>query len=700
MTKSKRRKRRHPIDIKVENKRLTKLAKKGTPLKKRDRRFRRALKRRAHFDECRIQDEQLDKDLLEARQVRYSDDDELDEEPLPLDMLDPDYDFTMPTQQASDDEEAKDDVDVYEDFESERHSKKQRQSIDKKERLLLPLKTISGKLILVKESNEEPALSEPTNAGCSTPQLSVEDEKPPDLISVYATRQKILNDCKTEIATVCSQVIANPGENISRLKRLFDIVHGRKYPEILLTAGKLTIASLTRVFVDVVPGYSIRAPSSKEMAQQMKKETKKIWEYEQSLLSVYRKYLQLLEKLIRRVKGNRQQVINEQLGILALKQYSVLLLRHPHFNYRNNILVVLIPLMNCKDATVRTIACNTFYQLFDEDATGEVSLDAVKYINQFMRKKSSRIRPEMLDTLLHLRLMSAKNSASAKEETKSSKGGDPFRNMSGRKRKYYKSLRRLQYDLKEIDAEEAELMVQKHHTKIVEHLFNIYFRILRRQPERTLLRPVLAGLSKFAHLINVDFFDSLIASMRTVLNLSDLSVLDSLHSIHTVLMVLSNEGEALNIDPYFFQNFLYALIPKMMAEKRRGSIPLNRVAGFVKRVSENLETMKQPELVASLLAIRSYFMSHPRLECMIDDDEEECAPGLYNAKSNDLEHCGAISSKLDVLRNLQTHPSKLVRQIAVHILSNFPSKGKGALLPELTKEAPETILQKLSGADI
>ncbi|KFD49972.1 hypothetical protein M514_09186 [Trichuris suis] len=466
-------------------------------------------------------------------------------------------------------EEAKDVADVYEDFESQHQSQGQEQPIAEKGRLLLPLKTLSGKLILVKESNEQSAQSEPTTAGCSTPQPSIHDEKPTDLISVYAMRRKILNDCKAEIATVCSQVIANPGENMSRLKRLFDIVHGRKYPEILLTAGKLTITSLTRVFVDVVPGYSIRAPSGKEMAQQMKKETKKIWDYEHSLLSVYRKYLQLLEKLIRRVKGNRQQVINEQLGILALKQYSILLLRHPHFNYRNNLLVVLIPLMNCRDATVRTIACNTFRQLFDEDTTGEVSLDAVKFINQFMRKKSSRTRPEMLDTLLHLRLMSAKKSASADEETKSSKGDDPFKKMSSRKRKYYKSLRRLQYDLKEIDAEEAELMVQRYHTKIVEHLFNIYFRVLRRQPERALLRPVLAGLSKFAHLINVDFFDSLIASMRMVLNLSDLSVLDSLHSIHTVLMVLSNEGQALNIDPYFFQNFLYALVPKMMAEKRR-----------------------------------------------------------------------------------------------------------------------------------
>jgi nucleolar complex protein 3 len=48
----------------------------------------------------------------------------------------------------------------------------------------------------------------------------------------------------------------------------------------------------------------------------------------------------------------------------------------------------------------------------------------------------------------------------------------------------------------------------------MKHVFATYFRVLRKMPDTTLVSPVLAGLSKFAHLINIDFFDDLINSFE------------------------------------------------------------------------------------------------------------------------------------------------------------------------------------------
>ena len=47
----------------------------------------------------------------------------------------------------------------------------------------------------------------------------------------------------------------------------------------------------------------------------------------------------------------------------------------------------------------------------------------------------------------------------------------------------------------------------------MKQLFMTYFRLLKRMPTTALLPPVLEGLAKFAHLINVDFFEDLITTL-------------------------------------------------------------------------------------------------------------------------------------------------------------------------------------------
>jgi nucleolar complex protein 3 len=51
----------------------------------------------------------------------------------------------------------------------------------------------------------------------------------------------------------------------------------------------------------------------------------------------------------------------------------------------------------------------------------------------------------------------------------------------------------------------------------MKHVFAVYFRVLRKMPDTQLISPVLAGLSKFAHLINIDFFDDLIGSFEDLI---------------------------------------------------------------------------------------------------------------------------------------------------------------------------------------
>lgn len=49
-------------------------------------------------------------------------------------------------------------------------------------------------------------------------------------------------------------------------------------------------------------------------------------------------------------------------------------------------------------------------------------------------------------------------------------------------------------------------------------MFVTYFRVLKTVGHSPVLSPVLEGLAKFAHLINVDFFNDLMGALHTLLN--------------------------------------------------------------------------------------------------------------------------------------------------------------------------------------
>ena len=62
------------------------------------------------------------------------------------------------------------------------------------------------------------------------------------------------------------------------------------------------------------------------------------------------------------------------------------------------------------------------------------------------------------------------------------------------------------------------LLLFTQQTEILKFVFVTYFRVLKTVGHSPLLSPVLEGLAKFAHLINVDFFNDLMAALHTLLD--------------------------------------------------------------------------------------------------------------------------------------------------------------------------------------
>lgn len=126
------------------------------------------------------------------------------------------------------------------------------------------------------------------------------------------------------------------------------------------------------------------------------------------------------------------------------------------------------------------------------------------------------------------------------------------------------------------------------HTETLKLLFVLYFRILKNPRQTSLLPAALRGISKYAHLVNIDFFKDLVHVLKSlIMRESDMVDSDAKESrsvdiqrrllcIVTAFELLSGQGlsrlarmkyvsncqpgEALNIDLSDFVKYLYSII--------------------------------------------------------------------------------------------------------------------------------------------
>uniref|UniRef100_A0A915NQW3 Nucleolar complex-associated protein 3 N-terminal domain-containing protein n=1 Tax=Meloidogyne floridensis TaxID=298350 RepID=A0A915NQW3_9BILA len=86
---------------------------------------------------------------------------------------------------------------------------------------------------------------------------------------------KLVEEAKIKIATNAELIIADPNENISKFRILLKMAFGEDLtPLIREDIQKLATATLSEVFVNILPGYKIHTLTDVEKGQKMKKETK------------------------------------------------------------------------------------------------------------------------------------------------------------------------------------------------------------------------------------------------------------------------------------------------------------------------------------------------------------------------------------------------------------------------------------------
>uniref|UniRef100_A0A8C0IRU4 Nucleolar complex protein 3 homolog n=1 Tax=Chelonoidis abingdonii TaxID=106734 RepID=A0A8C0IRU4_CHEAB len=634
---------------------------------------------------------------------------EEEEEALPLDMMDED-DLKLMEDLAQKASFVTRDLSSIEPV----HAKKRKQEsvIDRYEKMprrmqtepekelihLLPIKDKSGIIPQTMEKPGKKQVEEPQ------PVLTTDE--------LLIQRRRKLQEKKRHIAALAAAILSDPENSIKKLKELRAMLMEQD-PNVAVIVRKLVMVSLMEIFKDITPSYKIRPLTEAEKHTKVRKETQKLREFEEGLVSQYKFYLENLEQTVKDWKQRKLKKSNvislkayKGLAEIAVKCLCELLVVLPHFNFHNNIIVLIVPLMNDTSKLISEMCCEAVKKLFKQDKLGSVSLGVVKVISGLVKSRNYDVRPEVLKIFLHLRIKEVEVKKDAEDITAKKKfmsSKEKRKNLSRMQRKWKKAEEKLERELLEAEASESKEKKLKLHTETLNIIFLTYFRILKKVQKSPLLPAVLEGLAKFAHLINVEFFDDLLVVLHSLIASGDLSYRESLHCVLTAFHILSGQGDVLNIDPSKFYSHLYRTLFRLhagatnddmvivlqcldvMLTKRRKKVSQQRALAFIKRLSTLALHVLPNSSVGILATNRILMQTFPKTDLLLDNEAQ--GSGLYLPELDEPECCNAQNTALWELHALRRHYHPTVQKFADHLIAGAPAEGSEALRPDLSRRS-------------
>ena len=394
----------------------------------------------------------------------------------------------------------------------EQRPRKQKKK-EKKENTRLPIKTAEGRL----EQLKVPDVAHDDDSWLGSEEGSIEDSGHVQEEAEVPIRQQIL-EAKEELARLATSINEDPEENAGMFRTLGQIAASSNP-----TIKKLALATQLAVYKDVIPGYRIRSIPEVDQTEKVSKDVRRLRAFEQSLVSSYQVYIKDLAACAK----TRQERVSE--AALRVKQVAIactcaLLIAVPHFNFRGELLKILAGKLSTNTIDADFIKCReTLESLFSNDEDGTSSLDAVGLITRMMKARNYQIDESILNTFLHLRLLSEfsskasqnridKASADSHEGPQKPKIKREFRTK--KQRKIMKERKAVEKEFKEADATVSHEQRDRMQAETLKLVFVTYLRILKARVPH-LMGAVLEGLAKYAHLINQDLFGDLLEILKS-----------------------------------------------------------------------------------------------------------------------------------------------------------------------------------------
>ena len=464
-------------------------------------------------------------------------------------------------------------------------------------------------------------------------------------MSKQSEKKMKINQAKEEIAQACIQLTQSEGFN-TRENLSIVIKHCKNYK--IHKIQRLAIKSLDRVFVDILPGYSVDKHNANDNPSN---EVRKRREYESTLLETSRQFVQICEKVA--FSGSSEEQCREAAAMAIADIYEA----KPGFNLGKTLPATLIKLACANSERVREIACNKIGGLFANDPNGETTLTL---ISKIATTPPPQISAELLQTLLSIKMKDFKQKTPAeKEAEKKNKITD---------KDLIKELR----DADIIDEKGDEEEERQVH--ILEQLFSVLFHFLKETRSEAHFITAMEVIRKDVKYINIEFVAPIVSALKQ----SRFSLRAAMAAAQTADVLCKTCSYTVDLRGFFTEVYSrsyeslddresigeFLTLFQLISE----SIDNKRTASFAKRLM--IMGLHAPvDLLAMILVYMiNLMLNSPALTSALDFEFE--AEGVFNLYGNDPDFCNGPAAKFWELSELVRHHNKYVREIASE-LSNL-----------------------------
>uniref|UniRef100_A0A7S4ABC0 Nucleolar complex protein 3 homolog n=1 Tax=Pseudo-nitzschia australis TaxID=44445 RepID=A0A7S4ABC0_9STRA len=576
----------------------------------------------------------------------------------------------------------------------QKHSKKPQQSE--------PPSTASGETnIVVKSTNKLLTLSseEKCNMVAELSELVLENPN-----KAFQMEKEIISGESNNECDVSREV-----RSISKVQQLLDLSRTHKNGEDEYIAS-LGIMSLLAIFKDILPSYRIRQQTEMERESKISKETKALWDYERALLTHYQQYLQVLEKAWERGQ-NQEEAGSSRLAITAMLSLCQLLKSAYHFNFRSNILSIVVRQMNNRNCDQVSIACCQAVEfVFEKDTQCEVAMEAARLVAKLVKEYRGALRPGVVRSFAKLPLRVHVDEAQAAKLAA---------DANKKKRKKDRELADIESELREGSGEVDKIVLARCQSETLQSVILTYFRILRSTDSKTrhdILPAALEGLAKFSHLINIDTVVDLLDVLKELLVIVDTLPLEaSLNCVLTAFQTLEGPGREMQIDQKEYIAPLYSQLARVGTEEnskkntrilllclnaafiKRREYSTVRVAAFVKQMFTVAMHSPVYTSVPLIALARQILQRYPSVHQLLESESDVITSGTYTPDVADPEHSNPFSTSAWELSCLKFHVHPQVREQVIAAaelkLIQLPAEAPDKLRKELSTDADEVYIQ-------
>ncbi|KAH8204577.1 hypothetical protein TruAng_001206 [Truncatella angustata] len=386
----------------------------------------------------------------------------------------------------------------------------------------LPVKTADGRLQQYQGPEDDVASidDEEWLEGKDVSDVEAEDPEPVPEEPQKPVREQIM-EAKEELAKTATALNENPEENGGAFKALAKFNQSKVEAVV-----KLALATQLAVYKDVIPGYRIRQATEDAPEEKLSKDVRSLRSYEQALVSGYQTYVKELTKHAKSGK-NQEPAKGQSLASVAITCACTLLTTVPHFNFRSELIKILVGKLSHKRVDDDFVKClKAFETLFQEDEEGRPAMESVSLLSKMMKAREYYVDESVVNLFLHLRLLSEFSGKASKDHVERDREDD-FKKPKQKKefrtkrlRKMMKEEKSIQKDMAIADATVSHEERDRMQSDTLKLVFGTYFRALKARVPR-LMGAVLEGLAKYAHLINQDFFGDLLEALKDLIRYSE-----------------------------------------------------------------------------------------------------------------------------------------------------------------------------------